>query len=172
MSVSSQSSSTAAATASSDTNAPLLLSRQGDSESTSPRPATLALLLGRATGRRGPSILVRETAARQLDERRVDWGYSKPVVALDMMWNTAFVVVSVAMLLCTLDERPNTPIRIWICGYALQCAVHVALVWMEFRRRNTRRMAMGRSQLVDDDAHISEDEDEDDRVSGSPGRSR
>lgn len=171
--MSSQSSSTAAA-AGSDTHAPLLLSRQGDSDSgsTSPRPATLALLLGRATGRRGPSILVRETAARQLDERRADWGYSKPVVALDMMWNTAFVVVSVAMLLWTMDERPNTPIRIWICGYALQCAVHVALVWMEYRRRNTRRTARGSSQVGDEDAHISEDDDEDDRGSGSPGRSK
>lgn len=94
-------------------------------------------------------MLVRETAARQLEERRADWGYSKPVVALDIMWNVAFVVVSVAMLLLTLDEKPNTPIRFWICGYALQCGVHVALVWIEYRRRNPRRAASAASRVRD-----------------------
>jgi hypothetical protein len=43
----------------------------------------------------------------------------------------------------------------------------MALVWMKFRRRNTWRTARGRSQLVDEDAHISKDDDEVDRVSGS-----
>jgi len=42
---------------------------------------------------------------------------------------------------------------------------------MEYRRRNTRRTARGSSQVGDEDAHISEDDDEDDRGSGSPGRS-
>uniref|UniRef100_A0A2N9HB43 RING-type E3 ubiquitin transferase n=1 Tax=Fagus sylvatica TaxID=28930 RepID=A0A2N9HB43_FAGSY len=139
--MSSQSSTTAATP--SESQAPLLHPRQGSSDSSSAaaRPATLALLLGRASGRRGPSMLVRETAARQLEERRADWGYSKPVVALDIMWNVAFVLVSLAMLLCTIDEQPNTPIRLWICGYALQCGVHVVLVWIEYRRRNPQRAA-------------------------------
>lgn len=61
-------------------------------------------------------MLVRETAARELEERRADWGYSKPVVALDIMWNSAFVIVSAAMLIITINERPNTLIRFWICG--------------------------------------------------------
>lgn len=114
---------TAAAAAAGDYNphAPLLRSRENSASANgaaaAARPATLALLLGRATGRgRGPSMLVRETAARELEERRADWGYSKPVVALDMLWNTAFVLVSAAMLIVTVDERPNTPIRLWICG--------------------------------------------------------
>uniref|UniRef100_A0A2P2JZ97 RING-type E3 ubiquitin transferase n=1 Tax=Rhizophora mucronata TaxID=61149 RepID=A0A2P2JZ97_RHIMU len=125
--------------AASDSNAPLLRPRQ---EPGTARPTTtLAALLGRAAGRReGPSTLVRETAARELEERRADWGYSKPVVALDMLWNTAFVLVSITMLLVTLEERPNTPIRLWICGYALQCLVHVVLVWLEYRRRTTSRV--------------------------------
>lgn len=163
---------------SSDSNAPLLRSRQGDSDSPpSPaRPATLATLLGRASGRRGPSMLVRETAARHLEERRADWGYSKPVVALDMMWNTAFVVVSAVMLLCTLDERPNTPIRVWICGYALQCAVHVVLVWLEYRSRNTRRASTTDDEnQVEAGGEANDSEDEEhgiDRVSASFSRSR
>jgi integrator complex subunit 11 len=86
-------------------------------------------------------MLVRETAARELEERRADWGYSKPVVALDMMWNLAFVVVTVVMMTCTTKEKPNVPIRVWICGYALQCLVHVVLVWLEYRRRNVSRAA-------------------------------
>ncbi|GAB4828696.1 E3 ubiquitin protein ligase rie1 [Ancistrocladus abbreviatus] len=128
--------------ASSDNAAPLLRPRQGteatDNSGGRPPQTTLALLLGRAAGRRGPSLLVRETAARELEERRADWGYSTPVVALDIVWNLAFVVVSVVMLICTIHEKPNVPIRVWICGYGLQCLVHVVLVWMEYRRRAGR----------------------------------
>ncbi|GAB2296933.1 hypothetical protein Dimus_031035 [Dionaea muscipula] len=121
--------------------APLLRPRAGaEAVENAGRPAqtTLALLLGRAAGRRGASLLVRETAARELEERRADWGYSTPVVALDMVWNMAFVVVSVVMLICTVHEQPNVPVRVWICGYGFQCLVHVVLVWMEYRRRRSR----------------------------------
>ncbi|XP_027098336.2 E3 ubiquitin protein ligase RIE1 [Coffea arabica] len=120
------------------TTTPLLRPRQAEANHGRPGTAPLAVLLGRVTGRRGASMLVRETAARQLEERRADWGYSKPVVALDIMWNLAFVFVSIVMVLCTVKERENVPIRVWICGYALQCLVHVALVWIEYRRRNRR----------------------------------
>ncbi|CAJ2676065.1 E3 ubiquitin protein ligase RIE1 [Trifolium pratense] len=120
------------------------------------RTPVLALLLGR----RGPSVLVRETAARELEERRADWGYSKPVVLLDIAWNTAFVVVAAVMLGCTVDENPNTPIRLWICGYAVQCLVHVALVWLEYRRRNG--VGGGRDEeAFDEDVNDSEDDDGD-----------
>ena len=80
-------------------------------------------------------MLVRETAARELEERRADWGYSKPVVALDILWNMIFVLASLVLLICTIDENPNVPIRVWVCGYAFQCLVHVLLVWLEYRRR-------------------------------------
>lgn len=155
----------------SDLNAPLLTPRQG----TSDQSATLAALLGRATGRRGPSMLVRETAARELQQRRVDWGYSRPVVALDMVWNAAFVVVSVVMLACTVNEHPNTPIRLWICGYAAQCLVHVVLVWLEYRRRTYRRTQDEERQQ--DQAYANNSDDEEaagasDRLLGSSAQSR
>lgn len=103
-------------------------------------------------------MLVRETAARELEERRADWGYSTPVVALDVTWNIAFVVVSVVMLICSVAEQPNTPVRVWICGYAAQCLVHVVLVLVEYRRRNERRQRgePERREVGSD----SEDEDE------------
>ncbi|KAJ6324151.1 hypothetical protein OIU76_011447 [Salix suchowensis] len=157
-----------------DSHAPLLRPRQDSPTSLTASPTTLAVLLGRATGRRGPSILVRETAARELDERRSDWGYSKPVVALDVLWNAAFVVVSLTMLVVTLKERPNTPIRIWICGYSLQCLVHVILVWLEYRRRNTRRGRDEESQqqsVEGENVAESEDDDGDERDGASPPRS-
>lgn len=157
-------SSSSDAAARSDSHAPLLRPRDPSVSPNAARPATLALLLGRATGRgHGPSMLVRETAARELEERRADWGYSKPVVALDIMWNSAFVIVSAALLIITINERPNTLIRLWICGYALQCLVHVVLVWMEYRRRNTRRVRddeMGGEDFRDVN-NDSEDEEED-----------
>ncbi|CAN1297243.1 E3 ubiquitin protein ligase RIE1 [Linum perenne] len=160
-----------------DPHAPLLHSRHHDLPNPSsppPSPSTgratsLAVLLGRASGRRGPSLLVRESAARELEERRVDWGYSKPVVAVDMVWNIAFVMVSLTMLIVTSRERPNTPIRVWICGYALQCLIHVVLVWMEFRRRNGLRDGDRRrprdEEEVDGGRSFDEDDDGNDRSS-------
>jgi len=149
--------------------APLLRNRHDAA-----RAPALALLLGRA-GRRGPSMLVRETAARELEERRADWGYSKPVVALDMSWNMAFVVVSAAMLACTISERPNSPIRVWIVGYALQCLVHVVLVWLEYRRRSRRDSRRGQgTQDVESQAGSDNEEggnDSDSDVDGSSGNS-
>ncbi|XP_010419065.1 PREDICTED: E3 ubiquitin protein ligase RIE1-like, partial [Camelina sativa] len=148
----------------SGSSTPLLRSRQSSSPRRQP---VIAVLLGRASGRRGgASMVVRETAAQELEERRADWGYSKPVVALDMLWNTAFVVVAVAMLLVFKDEKPNVPIRIWICGYAIQCLVHVVLVWLEFRKRNARSRPgdLEAAAAQQDTNQDSEDEDSDESI--------
>ncbi|KAL6280297.1 hypothetical protein ACE6H2_017178 [Prunus campanulata] len=88
---------------------------------------------------REPSMLVRETAAEQLEERQSDWAYSKPVVVLDIIWNFAFVVVAATVLVLSRYELPNMPLRLWIMGYALQCVVHMVCVCVEFRRRQCRQ---------------------------------
>ncbi|KAL1216180.1 E3 ubiquitin-protein ligase [Cardamine amara subsp. amara] len=56
---------------------------------------------------REPSMLVREAAAEQLEERQSDWAYSKPVVVLDIVWNLAFVSVAVAVLVMSKNEHSN-----------------------------------------------------------------
>ncbi|PSS09794.1 E3 ubiquitin-protein like [Actinidia chinensis var. chinensis] len=97
-----------------------------------------ARFLRRASSRRlmrEPSMLVRETAAEQLEERQSDWAYSKPVVVLDMMWNFAFVVVTAVVLVLSYRESPLMPLRLWIGGYALQCFLHMICVFIEYRRR-------------------------------------
>ncbi|KAG6407603.1 hypothetical protein SASPL_130599 [Salvia splendens] len=148
--------------------APLLRPRQPAA-----RPSAFSLILSRAastTQRRGASVLVRETAARELEERRADWGYSKPVVALDIMWNLAFVVVSAVLLIFTANESPNVPIRVWVCGYALQCLVHVVLVWVEYNRRNSRRQRSAeREQQGSEDEYHSSNDEEDEARSGFLG---
>ncbi|KAE9455850.1 hypothetical protein C3L33_12242, partial [Rhododendron williamsianum] len=45
-------------------------------------------------------------------------GYSKPFLVLDVIWNLAFVLVSVFVLLITFREKPSTPLRVWIFGIA------------------------------------------------------
>ncbi|PPE01857.1 hypothetical protein GOBAR_DD01124 [Gossypium barbadense] len=78
-----------------------------------------ARFLRRASSRRmmrEPSMLVRETAAEQLEERQSDWAYSKPVVVLDIIWNLAFVVVAVGVLILSRNESPDMPLRLWIIG--------------------------------------------------------
>ncbi|KAL3755073.1 hypothetical protein ACJRO7_002185 [Eucalyptus globulus] len=61
---------------------------------------------------------------------------SRPIVVLDFVWNLAFVVVAVVVLLSAFKERPSTPLRLWLCGYALQCMFHVGFVCAEYRRRD------------------------------------
>ncbi|MCL7047020.1 hypothetical protein MKW94_010740, partial [Papaver nudicaule] len=169
-----------------DLTEPLIRSSPNGSSSPPPPSATrsnrLSLLLGRASGRRsgggsgGASTVVRETAAMQLEERRIDWGYSKPVVALDIAWNLAFTIVSVVFIGCTLDEKPNTPIRIWILGYAIQCVIHVVMVSSEYRRRSNRRRnrasvggdgGNGNRSSDSDDVNDSEEDEENGGVDSS-----
>ncbi|KAK2426001.1 hypothetical protein P8452_40756 [Trifolium repens] len=97
-----------------------------------------ARFLRQASGRRmmrEPSVVVREAAAEQLEERQSDWAYSKPVVILDIVWNFAFVVVSATALFLSWNESPEMPLRLWIAGYVLQCVLHMVCVCFEYRRR-------------------------------------
>ncbi|GER31081.1 RING/U-box superfamily protein [Striga asiatica] len=153
---------------------PLLRPRR-PSNAASDRPSALSLLLSHAASttqrRGGASMVVRETAARELEERRADWGYSKPVVALDIMWNMAFVIVSVIMLICTAKEKPHVPIRVWVCGYALQCLVHVVLVWVEYNRRNSGQEGNILGGGSREDEFQSEDDEGNDVRSGLIGNS-
>lgn len=84
---------------------------------------------------REPSVRVRERAAAEVEERQREWAYSKPVVALDVAWNLAFLVVSVCVLRVSGKEEPCVPLRVWILGYLLQGLVHCVCVVLEFRRR-------------------------------------
>ncbi|PIM97058.1 hypothetical protein CDL12_30479 [Handroanthus impetiginosus] len=106
------------------------------------RPPSLrgaARFLRRASSRtramREPSVRVREAAAEQIEERQSDWAYSKPIVILDLVWNVAFVIVAISVLIMSQNEKPSMPLRLWIVGYALQCVLHVVCVCMEYGKR-------------------------------------
>ncbi|XP_010544692.1 PREDICTED: E3 ubiquitin-protein ligase At4g11680 isoform X1 [Tarenaya hassleriana] len=109
-----------------------------------PRPSqplrgAAARLLRRASSRRmmlrEPSVRVRENAAEQIEERQSEWAYSRPIIVLDVLWNLAFVIVSIAVLGFSLEEKPDVPLRLWIIGYNFQCLFHVGCVIAEYRRR-------------------------------------
>lgn len=105
-----------------------------------------ARTIRQASGRRlmrEPSMRVRETATEQLEERRSDVAYSKPVVYLDMIWNFVFVTVACVVLVLSWKETPSTPLRLWILGYCLQCAVHMVCVCVEYRKRHGPRSLPG-----------------------------
>eukprot|EP00897_Mesotaenium_endlicherianum_P006614 jgi/Mesen1/5981/ME000302S04983 len=87
---------------------------------------------------REQSMVVRETAREQLEERQSDWAYSRPVVVLDLIWNLAFVTVAAVVLALSRYENPPAPLRLWVVGYALQCIVHMICVWSEYGRRRRR----------------------------------
>ncbi|PWA85666.1 zinc finger, RING/FYVE/PHD-type [Artemisia annua] len=97
-----------------------------------------ARFLRRASSRRmlrEPSMRVRESAAEQIEERQSDWAYSRPVVILDLIWNFAFIVVSVSVLFMSRNEDPKRPLRVWIVGYGFQCLLHMVCVVVEFKHR-------------------------------------
>ncbi|KAK6947740.1 Zinc finger, RING-type, partial [Dillenia turbinata] len=109
--------------------------------------------LRRASSRRmmrEPSMIVRETAAEQLEERQSDWAYSKPVVILDIIWNLAFIVVAMMVMGLSRFENPVMPLRLWIVGYSLQCLLHIVCVFVEYRRRRQSVVAVGVSGVGGD----------------------
>ncbi|KAJ8573280.1 hypothetical protein K7X08_009791 [Anisodus acutangulus] len=117
---------------------PLLTDQMFRSRRRAPSLRGAARFLRRASSRRmmrEPSRRVREAAAEQIEERQSDWAYSKPIVLLDLIWNLAFVIVSVCVLILSVDESPSMPLRLWIVGYALQCLLHMVCVSVEYRRR-------------------------------------
>ncbi|CAJ1971661.1 unnamed protein product [Sphenostylis stenocarpa] len=75
------------------------------------------------------------------------------------------------MLACTTREHPNTPIREWIVGYALQCLVHVVLVWLEYRRQS-RRESLRAARDVGNSAPSDVGNSDEDGSSGISSRSR
>lgn len=95
----------------------------------------VARFLRRTRTAREPSTLVRESATDQLEGRQSGWAYSKPVVALDTLWNLAFVVVAGFLIYMSREEKPVVPLRLWVVGYAVQCIMHVVCVLGEYRRR-------------------------------------
>ncbi|KAF7810186.1 E3 ubiquitin-protein ligase [Senna tora] len=118
---------------------------------------------------REPSMMVRESAAEQLEERQSDWAYSKPVVILDLIWNFAFVVVAATVLILSRNESPSMPLRLWIVGYALQCVLHIFCVCAEYKRR---RRFFQRSQSSPPSSNTERFDSSDNLSSGSREGSR
>ncbi len=143
-------------------------SGSGDEGSSSRRGSSrvqgAARYLRRAGGRRimrEPSMLVRESAAEQLEERQSDWAYSRPVVVLDLIWNLAFVHVALAVLMLSKDEKPRTPLRVWVLGYSLQCILHMLCVCCEYRRRRHQRTSANPSSANPSQSPPSPDSEHD-----------
>ncbi|KAH7513986.1 hypothetical protein FEM48_Zijuj11G0040800 [Ziziphus jujuba var. spinosa] len=81
-------------------------------------------------------MMVSEMAAKQLEMRRSDWEYSKPIVILDVIWNFTFGVMVVTVMVHSHYKYPhNASLRVWIFGYALHCFLHVVCLHIEYRRR-------------------------------------
>ncbi|XP_060673924.1 E3 ubiquitin-protein ligase At4g11680-like [Ziziphus jujuba] len=57
--------------------------------------------------RQARSMMVSEMAAKQLEMRRSDWAYSKPIVILYVIWNFTFVVMVVTVMARQQPQRPN-----------------------------------------------------------------
>lgn len=104
---------------------------------------------------REPSVRVRENAAEQLEERQSDWGYSKPVVVIDVLWSLAIVIIAVGVLGLSLEEKPRVPFRAWIVAYILLCSCHVVCVVVEYRKR--RNLGLRESGILSSDSGDSLD---------------
>ncbi|KAM7256203.1 hypothetical protein ACFE04_011944 [Oxalis oulophora] len=91
--------------------------------------------------------------------------YPKPIVILDVIWNLSFVVVALVVLLTSVTEKPSTPLRVWLLVYALQCVLHVLLVYLDYLRKRNNKKLMTLLPLTNDDDHHH-------RVSPSKSHSR
>nr|XP_034904407.1 E3 ubiquitin-protein ligase At1g63170-like isoform X5 [Populus alba] len=92
----------------------------------------LRLASSRGMMLREPSVRVRENAAEQLEERQSGWGYSKPIVLIDVLRNLAFVIIAVGVLGLSWEEKPKVPLRVWIVGVPNRvesASTMVSVVW-------------------------------------------
>ncbi|KAK9757987.1 hypothetical protein RND81_01G198800 [Saponaria officinalis] len=127
------------ATATATTTTPLL-SPSNDRRRSSRRSSVRGAVsfLRRANSRQmisEQSVRVRESAAQQIEERQSDWAYSTPIVILDLLWNTMFVISAIVVMILSRDEITEVPLRLWLVGYGVQCILHMSCVCVEYRRR-------------------------------------
>ncbi|KAH9604449.1 hypothetical protein KSS87_020220 [Heliosperma pusillum] len=95
------------------------------------------------------SVRVRETAAQQIEDRQSDWAFSTPIVILDLIWNTVFVVSAIVVMFLGKGETTHAPLRFWIVGYGVQCVIHMVCVCVEYlRRREVSRGARFSSSMA------------------------
>lgn len=136
------------------------------------RGAARLLRRGGRRAMREPSVLVREAAAEHLEERQADWAYSRPVVALDLLWNLAFITVAAVVLVLSRDEDSPMPLRTWVAGYALQCVVHMVCVAIEYRMRHGQGGGAGAAPTDEERGSdgSSSSSDDDDREFDRHGR--
>uniref|UniRef100_A0A1J3IS40 RING-type E3 ubiquitin transferase n=1 Tax=Noccaea caerulescens TaxID=107243 RepID=A0A1J3IS40_NOCCA len=136
--------------------------RRSSPRSSQPLRGAASRLLRRASNRRmmlrEPSVRVREVAAEQLEDRQSEWAYSKPIIALDILWNIVFVIVSIVILGFSSEEDPDVPLRLWIIGYNLQCLFHVGCVIAEYKRRREANSPSGEDSSNHGSHSGSEDE--------------
>jgi hypothetical protein len=84
-------------------------------------------------------------------------------VALDLLWNLAFITVAAVVLVLSRDEDSPMPLRTWVAGYALQCVVHMVCVAIEYRMRHGPRgvgPAPADEERGSDGSSSSSDEDD------------
>ncbi|KAM0047939.1 hypothetical protein Hdeb2414_s0008g00268851 [Helianthus debilis subsp. tardiflorus] len=127
-------------------------------------PSRVPMLLGLFAGRRGASLIVSQTVALQMEDYREAWGYSFPVVVIETLWNLAFVVVSLATLFWIAREEANLLLRVWICGYVMQCVVNVVVLLLVYKRRNRRVSADSTATIPGFSSSGSSSESDGDRV--------
>lgn len=73
--------------------------------------------------------------SEELNDRQMNWAYSKPVVIIDLLWNFIYLLAAILVLVLSRNENPEMPLRVWIVGYSLLCLLHVVFVLLEYRRR-------------------------------------
>ncbi|KAK9051259.1 hypothetical protein SSX86_027886 [Deinandra increscens subsp. villosa] len=127
-------------------------------------PTLVRILLALFASRRGASLMVRENVALQLEDWRENWGYSFPVVVMDVLWNLAFVAVAFATMFWFAREETNVKLRVWICVHSMQCVLHVVFLLLEYRRMRRRISTAGPVYSLASSSSSSEAENELDRL--------
>ncbi|KAK1376980.1 putative Cleavage and polyadenylation specificity factor [Heracleum sosnowskyi] len=104
---------------------------------TNPGPLSLATLTHYL-------LLVRQSATEYVMMRETTWW---PVIILRLIFNLAFIVASMCVMIASLHEAPPVHLRVWIVGYAIKCGVHGVIVGLECKRKWDRVWISGGDQI-------------------------
>eukprot|EP00270_Netrium_digitus_P002275 TRINITY_DN1255_c0_g1_i1.p1 TRINITY_DN1255_c0_g1~~TRINITY_DN1255_c0_g1_i1.p1 ORF type:complete len:500 (-),score=110.97 TRINITY_DN1255_c0_g1_i1:180-1679(-) len=124
------------------------LNEEAFSAVASPGPVGAARMMQRASSRRfmrQESVLVRDAAAEQLQER-LNFRHWVVMLVLLLLFHMSMISAIVVVLILTVKEKPAVPIRIWLIG---QAVIHITAIgsslvqFHEERRNGFRRPLSG-----------------------------
>jgi len=63
----------------------------------------------------------------------VNWSRYKMPIKGELCWYTIIILVTIVVMILSKDEITKVPLRVWLVGYVIHCAVHMVCAYIGHR---------------------------------------